>query len=289
MKQRVITGLVLLLIFVPTLFLPAVGFKLFCGVGVGVLLYELIKVFSLDKQMSLISVFVITILTYVLYFLTVSHYDETVRFINLVSAQVGIVVVLLALSVFDKEFEAVDVMKGMLVVYYIGFGVASIAITFEIAAKILVYVMVVSFATDIFAYFTGYFFGKHKLIEHISPKKTVEGAIGGTLMAIVIGTVFAYIFNVVDPLYKFTQIPDVGLGSKTFELFLIALASLLISVLSQIGDLVASRIKRQYGAKDFGSIFPGHGGLLDRFDSVIFASLGLFTFIGILSQIAAMK
>ena len=109
--------------------------------------------------------------------------------------------------------------------------------------------------TDIFAYFTGYFFGKHKLIPEISPKKTIEGSIGGILFC----TASFVLFGV---------IVGAQLGSTPNYLVLGALG-FLVSVLSQIGDLFASLIKREHDVKDYGKIFPGHGGVMDRFDSVI--------------------
>ena len=109
--------------------------------------------------------------------------------------------------------------------------------------------------TDSFAYFTGVFFGRHKLIPEISPKKTIEGSIGGILFCILSFVLFGLIAS------RFT-------GSTPNYLVLAALG-LLVSVLSQIGDLIASLIKRERGVKDYGTIFPGHGGVMDRFDSVV--------------------
>ena len=115
--------------------------------------------------------------------------------------------------------------------------------------------------TDIFAYFTGVFFGKHKLIEDVSPKKTVEGSIGGvvfcTLFYVGYGAIIAHFFDV------------------NVNLIFLGISGLILSVISQIGDLIMSVIKRHYGVKDFGKIFPGHGGVLDRFDSILAVSLGL--------------
>ena len=116
-----------------------------------------------------------------------------------------------------------------------------------------------AFATDTFAYFTGYLFGKHKLMPEISPKKTVEGSIGGILgCAFTMGCYAVYLnFNNLAngiPLYHF-----VVLG-------------LLCGIISQIGDWAASAIKRYANIKDYGKIMPGHGGVLDRFDSILFTA-----------------
>ena len=115
--------------------------------------------------------------------------------------------------------------------------------------------------TDIFAYFTGYFIGKHKLIEDVSPKKTIEGSIGGIVFCAASFALFGWIVN------QF-------FGQSANILFLIV-SGVILSVVSQIGDLIMSVIKRHYGIKDFGKLFPGHGGMLDRFDSILAVSLGL--------------
>lgn len=109
--------------------------------------------------------------------------------------------------------------------------------------------------TDSFAYFTGVFFGRHKLIPEISPKKTIEGSVGGILFCVASFLVFGLVVS------RFT--------GSTPNYLVLACLGLLVSVLSQIGDLIASLIKREHGVKDYGKIFPGHGGVMDRFDSVI--------------------
>ena len=117
-------------------------------------------------------------------------------------------------------------------------------------------------STDIFAYITGMFIGKHKLLEEISPKKTIEGMIGGTIMGVFIGAMFHH--TVIDPTFSKIEI----LAICTF-----------LSLLGQYGDLVFSAIKRYFGKKDFSNLIPGHGGILDRLDSIIFVLLGFMFFI----------
>ncbi len=115
--------------------------------------------------------------------------------------------------------------------------------------------------TDIFAYFTGVFFGKHKLIEDVSPKKTIEGSIGGTLFC---SLGFVVLGLVVDIFFE-----------RNANLVFLAVGGVIIAVIAQIGDLIMSLIKRQYRIKDYGRIFPGHGGMLDRFDSILAVSVGV--------------
>ena len=119
---------------------------------------------------------------------------------------------------------------------------------------------------DTCAYFAGRAFGKHKLCPVVSPKKTVEGAIGGVLGTMVFGVAATLIYSAAaDRMEIFTQS---NIGVSMF--FVIALLGIVAAVLGIYGDLFASVVKRQCGIKDYGIIFPGHGGILDRFDSVMF-------------------
>ena len=124
-------------------------------------------------------------------------------------------------------------------------------------------VLLSPWATDTLAYFSGVFFGKHKLIEKVSPKKTIEGSIVGTIGCLVV----AYIYGVI--------IAKIGYIPNYVNLLIFAAIS---SVVSQFGDLAASCIKREHGVKDYGSLIPGHGGILDRFDSVLFVAPLMYYF-----------
>ena len=119
-----------------------------------------------------------------------------------------------------------------------------------------------AFLADTGAYFVGIFFGRHKLCPEISPKKTVEGAFGGVLGGVVFYIVYGLILK-----YAFNF--SVRFAS-------LALMGVIISVISEIGDLSASIIKRHYGIKDYGTLFPGHGGILDRCDSVIMVAPAVY-------------
>ncbi len=119
---------------------------------------------------------------------------------------------------------------------------------------------------DTCAYFAGRAFGKHKLCPVVSPKKTVEGAIGGVLGTMVFGVVITLVYSIAaDRMEAFTR-TNIGVSMYV----IIALLGCVAAVLGIYGDLFASVVKRQCGIKDYGTIFPGHGGILDRFDSVMF-------------------
>ncbi len=119
-------------------------------------------------------------------------------------------------------------------------------------------VFIIAWSTDTFAYFTGINFGKHKLSPTISPKKSIEGSIGGVIGSLLSCTIYGLY------LYKFHNIH--------IPLLNYIILGVIGSLIAQFGDLTASLIKRNFDVKDFGNIFPGHGGILDRFDSILFTA-----------------
>lgn len=131
----------------------------------------------------------------------------------------------------------------------------------------IILVFALSWVCDIGAYFTGRFFGKHKMSPRISPNKTVEGVIGG----VVVNIIFAVILTAVFAIFVYS---DAKISVISWIIIV-----LLCSFLGIIGDLSASAIKRQLGVKDFGNLLPGHGGAVDRFDSLLFVSVAIY-FVG---------
>ena len=192
--------------------------------------------------------------------------------------------------VFCKEFDANDIGKSLASSFYVGFGVASLIALRILGVRFVVYLFMITVLTDVFAYVYGMLFGKHKMIERISPKKTWEGAVGGTIVATIASTLFAFLYGQLFPGGELNTIFDnftQGVQSNPVLLFvLIFIVTFITSLAGQVGDLVASRLKRTYDIKDFSNIFPGHGGVLDRFDSAIFASLVLLPLFIIISSIS---
>ncbi len=132
------------------------------------------------------------------------------------------------------------------------------------AVYFMLLIMAYAWGGDTFAYFTGRAFGKRKLAQAVSPHKTVEGAIGGLMGSMVLGLVVTLVYvQLVGRLLDFERV-------RGAYYVLVVLMGAVASVLGVVGDLFASAVKRQCGIKDFGTIFPGHGGILDRFDSVLF-------------------
>ena len=181
----------------------------------------------------------------------------------------------MAVGVFSKGRLGFSVISELFVmVAYVVISFSSMALiryfNMEIGLYILILVFVVSWVTDSCAYIVGSLFGRHKLIPEVSPKKTVEGAIGGIVCACLAFLLYGLIIDM------FVENIEVN------YIALLVFAPVL-SVVSQLGDLFASLLKRQHGVKDYGNIFPGHGGVMDRFDSILAVS----TILLILSQIIA--
>ena len=140
---------------------------------------------------------------------------------------------------------------------YISFGFASVVLLrdFDNGQFIFLLAFIIPWITDTFAYFCGRAFGKHKLIPEVSPKKTIEGSVGGTVCAVLITCLYGFLMGLF-----FDVKPDYAA---------LAVIALIMSLISQCGDLIMSLVKRKFNIKDYGKIFPGHGGVLDRFDSNI--------------------
>ena len=142
---------------------------------------------------------------------------------------------------------------------------------------LVVYVLVGACLNDAFAYFVGVFFGRNKLNERISPKKTWEGFFGGVILTAIFLCAFAFILASVDS-GKHALLPGILDLEHWYH---IVVVSCLIPLVSTLGDLVFSSIKRYYGIKDFSNVLPGHGGVLDRFDSILFSTTTVAIYISI--------
>ena len=310
MKKRLITGLVLLVVLVPILIIDTLLplFQIVAALLVCVGAWEMIKLYEHGKKFATpvkIVIMISTLLTYLCgmtiweTFKTEIAINPDVTVVTLIDAKIGFALLLVAISmqlsllVFSKDFDANDIGKSLASSFYVGFGVASLLALRIMGVRFIVYLFMITVFTDVFAYVFGMLFGKNKMIERISPKKTWEGAIGGTIVATVVGTLFAYLYgnlftgslNVENVNTIFDSIINTTEMNSVILFILIFVVTLITSIAGQIGDLVASRLKRTYDIKDFSNIFPGHGGFLDRFDSSIFASMALLALFLIVSGI----
>lgn len=192
---------------------------------------------------------------------------------NIVTFGIPILLLILFLKVIITNMETTfkDVAYTFLGVMYIPFFIMFLSLirSSEYGKIMLGYVIIVAWATDIFAYLIGKRFGKHKFSK-VSPKKSIEGCIAGIVGAVACGLLYIYI-----------SVKFFGLELGT-SYVLVAALSLLFSVISQVGDFVASSIKRFADMKDYSNLLPGHGGMLDRIDSVIFIAPFVYMFICLL-------
>lgn len=174
---------------------------------------------------------------------------------------------LLIVPVINLKYTFVDVAITLLGFLYVGVLFSFLyLVNIKEAGNFLVWLIFIgSWMTDTTAYYAGRFFGKHKLCPKVSPKKTIEGSIGGIIGATAFSGIFGFIiFNngiTIMPIYDY---------------FIIGA---LCGVFSQFGDLVASSIKRYVGIKDYSNLIPGHGGILDRFDSILFSGVVVFYYL----------
>lgn len=168
----------------------------------------------------------------------------------------ALAVVLISLAIFSEKVNFEEVSVSFIESIIIAFAIHYMIEIEDLSKLFFGYIVIIAYLTDVFALLTGMKFGKHKLNERISPKKTIEGAIGGWIGGAVVSFAYAAIFN-----YFY-----MGVG-------FIAICSIILPLISQIGDLAFSLIKRHYGIKDFSKLIPGHGGLLDRLDSLMFVLL----------------
>lgn len=164
----------------------------------------------------------------------------------------------LILLIFYENISLLDISMTIVGILYIPFMLFHI--TYLDKTKYIWLIFIIAFGTDTFAYLAGNLFGKHKLCPKVSPKKTVEGALGGVIGSSILVFTYAKILSL-EPMGK------------------LIVLSIVTSIISQLGDLTASKIKRSTGVKDFGKIMPGHGGVLDRFDSIIFVSPVIYYYI----------
>lgn len=155
-----------------------------------------------------------------------------------------------------KERKVEDIVSTLFGLVYVVFFSFHIVLIDQSEHRILIWlVFLAAFGTDIMAYFTGMAFGKHKLCPNLSPKKSKEGAVGGVLGSVILCGLFGYI-----------------LGQGSEMIIACVIIGFVGSIVAQLGDLSASAFKRQMGIKDYGNLIPGHGGILDRFDSVLFTA-----------------
>ena len=240
--------LVWVVLWAPSLVMMA-ALAILAGIGAG----ELMKCVGLGKKSFLMGWTVIAAA------FSVEWYYDRPEYIAVWWA-IYIVAAFIYAIVKAGEVKLVQTLAGIFAVVVIPYSFAAF-LRMEASGIHRAYLLlpfILSFACDTFAYFAGRAFGKHKLAPKVSPKKTIEGSIGGMAGNVVCGLIFAFVMD-----HAFGA--GIGYGAM-------ALLALACSIVAQVGDLSFSLIKREFGIKDYGHLFLEHGGVLDRFDSVLFVT-----------------
>ena len=275
MKQRLITSAVILGVTIPlVLFSHFITYPIVLSILSFIAVYEIMRTLSVQKEYSLaIPAYIFAL---ALPFATFFVSEHSMEYLLLLAALMfAYLVYAMAVGVFSKGrlgFSLISELFVMVTYVVVSFSAMSLIryLDIDVGLYVLILVLISSWLTDSSAYIVGSLMGKHKLIPEVSPKKTVEGAVGGLVFA----TLGFLLYGLIIDLFI-----------KGIEVNYIALAIFapILSAVSQLGDLFASLLKRQHGVKDYGNIFPGHGGVMDRFDSMLAVSPILL----ILSQIIA--
>ena len=278
MKQRIITGIIVVLIMIPILlFAQTPVLPIAIAVGSVIAMFEIMRCIGMQKAYAfavplyvLAAIFPFLERYMSLGSLNANFTPESNRHL----AQSGAILMIIVLfyfftvAIFSRgKYHLSDVCVLFATAFYILMGFNSIIILHdnEEGGHILYLAIFVSaWMTDVFAYFCGMLFGrggKHKLIPDVSPKKTVEGSIGGIIFCIIGMVIFGLLCN--------------WLTEYDSNIIMFVIGGFMASIVSQIGDLLMSYVKRHYGIKDFSQLFPGHGGVLDRFDSILAVSIAM--------------
>jgi phosphatidate cytidylyltransferase len=302
--KRFITGSVMFIFIVPLISMQAL-LPLFEVVMVLFVLGAINEFLSMFEKKDVLTknfkriVTLMTLSTYLALvgFMGFNQSEASIVQLELIHIMISILIVLLFIYfVMSKNFTVEHIGKALLVIIYVAFGAASITSVRFIGVRFITYMFLISLLTDTSAYFIGVKFGKHKMAPTVSPKKSWEGAIGGTIAATIFASLFAMYYGRLFPATTFlgnifnssgqqTILDRIVLDeplSMSLQVVIIVVMTFTASIVSQFGDLMASKLKRHFEIKDFGNIFPGHGGIMDRFDSVLLVSLYVFSILNLI-------
>lgn len=257
-KTRLLSGIVLVIIALAVII---TGGDLLLGViaAISVIgMFELYRVFKMEKTVAAVISYAVALVYYL---------NLRLNFLpDMMMLAIGFLILLLAVYVFTyPKYKADQIMAAFFGLFYVAVMLSFIYQTRMLdAGKYLVWlIFLCSWGSDTCAYCVGVLFGKHKMSPILSPKKSIEGAVGGVVGAALLTALYGYIFRG-------------QMDIQMLEVWMLAGVSAVGALISMVGDLAASAIKRNYEIKDYGKLIPGHGGILDRFDSVIITAPIIF-------------
>ena len=265
MKERTISSVIILaMMLLLVIFSGYIVYPIGLAVLAIIAIFEILRVLKAEKKI------VLALPAYVLAaaFPIISYFVTPATVMPMLLMLAGCVFVylvwLMGVSVFSRgsiPFSRIAEVFGTVTYVTVSFTSLSLLryLDRECGVFSVVLVFVIAWVCDTFAFAVGSLIGKHKLIPEVSPKKSVEGSIGGIIFSVIFCLVYGLALDLI-------------IDNMVVNYVVLALCGAILSVVSQLGDLIASLIKREYGVKDYGKLFPGHGGVMDRFDSVLAVS-----------------
>ncbi len=257
--KRTISGIVYIVLLISATLYSAFSFKFLFSIFMVIAAYEFSKLIKLSKTLCIsLSLIVIAAIFQTAIYLPINTF--------VIATALVIIAISAELFTTKKPNRSFPVKLIIFIGYILGTFTALINLPFTqdgYKPQIIIGVLILVWTNDTFAYIIGKRFGKNKLFERISPKKTIEGLLGGILFAIIASIILSSYFTF-------------------FSVYIWIASAIFVGLFGTLGDLVESHFKREAGVKDSGNIMPGHGGILDRLDSILFISPLLYIIFQIL-------
>ena len=250
-KTRLLSGIILVILAL-IIIIGGGNLLLFSTLAISIVgMYELYRIFNIEKSLLAIISYVIAVLYY-------CNLNWGLILDHMVMAMLFLILLMFAYVFTYPKFEAKHVMVAFFGLFYVALMLSYV---FRIrmldnGLYLAFLIFICSWGCDTCAYCVGMLIGKHKMAPVLSPKKSIEGAVGGVLGTALLTVIYLNVFR-----------SQMKIDDKT--IVILAVISAVAALISMVGDLTASAIKRNYDIKDYGRLIPGHGGILDRFDSMI--------------------
>lgn len=263
MAKRIVSAFTVLLIIVPLIYLGGSAFNIGVYIISMIALKEFLDIKSKKKDIPILIQVIAYIFMTLIILGEVTLSKTSINFDYKLLSSLFLTFLIPTVFYHERKTYSINdafyLMGGIL---FLSISMSLLIMLRNIDLYLFIYLLILPMATDTFAFIGGNLIGKTKLLEEISPNKTVEGMVIGTIMGTFISSMFY--LTVIDPMYDKVSL---------------IIMSFFLSLLGQLGDLVFSAIKRYFHKKDFSNLIPGHGGILDRLDSIIFVILGFIFFI----------